>query len=254
LTSRPSGDTVALVMAALNEAATIEKVLAAIPGTICGLPVSLIVVDDGSTDGTAEVARSCGAAVAVHTRNFGQGKALRTGFAWALQFGAGIVVTMDADGQHDPTDLPSLIGPILHDDADYVQGSRFLGTYEGPAGPRQAGIRAFTALINMLTGAGVTDCTNGFRAIRGSGLARLTLREPRYSACELIIASAGCGLRIKEVPVSIRLREQGFSRKPRGLRYPVGYLAALCRSAVRSRVTRPRQRQVVPNVLGDALS
>jgi glycosyltransferase involved in cell wall biosynthesis len=132
------------------------------------LPVRVIVVDDGSTDDTASEARRGGAVVARHRRNLGQGDGLRTGFALALQLDAAVVVTMDADGQHDPADVARLVRPVVADEADYVQGSRFLGAYDDAGGARHVGIKGFTTLINTLAGTTITDCTNGYRAIRAS--------------------------------------------------------------------------------------
>ena len=102
-----------------------------------------------------------------HEVNRGQGDALVTGFALATERKAAIVVTMDADGQHQPDELPKLLEPLLADEADYVQGSRYLGEYDDAGGARDVGIRFFTAVVNGASGAGITDCTNGFRAIRG---------------------------------------------------------------------------------------
>jgi glycosyltransferase involved in cell wall biosynthesis len=226
----------AIVMAALDEAPSIPGVLAALPGELCGLPVRVVVVDDGSADDTAELARAAGAVVARHRRNLGQGDGLRTGFAVALALGATVVVTMDADGQHDPADLPELVKPVLVDEADYVQGSRFLGAYDDAGGARHAGIKGFTALINLLAGTAITDCTNGFRAISGAGLARMRLVEDRFSASEIILEAAARGLRMREVPVHIRSREAGTTKKPRGLAYPLGYLGAILRSWARARL------------------
>jgi glycosyltransferase involved in cell wall biosynthesis len=225
----------AVVIAAYNEAGSIGGVLASLPDTVCGLPVRVIVVDDGSTDATAEHARAAGALVGTHRRNLGQGDALRTGFEVARRLGADVVVTMDADGQHDPGDLPSLVEPVVAGAADYVQGSRFLGAYDDSGGARDLGIRGFTRLIRLLTHADITDCTNGFRAIDGPSLARLQLEEDRFSAAEILIQAAGHGLRLREVPVHIRSREVGTSKKPRGMGYAVGYLGAIARSWTRAR-------------------
>jgi glycosyltransferase involved in cell wall biosynthesis len=142
---------------------------------------------------------------------------------------------MDADGQHDPEELPELVKPILTDEADYVQGSRFLGSYDDAGGPRHVGIKGFTALINLLAGTGITDCANGYRAVRSSGLARMRLREDRFSASEIIIEAAARGLRMREVPVHIRSREVGASRKPHGLGYPIGYCSTVIRVWARTR-------------------
>jgi glycosyltransferase involved in cell wall biosynthesis len=234
----PGRPFVAVVMAAYNESDSIGEVLSALPAAVCGLPIRTVVVDDGSSDGTADRARAAGALVGSHRRNLGQGDALRTGFAIAARLGARVVVTMDADGQHDPAELPALVGPVVAGEADYVQGSRFLGRYDDAGGARDLGIRGFTRVITLLTGAPITDCTNGYRAIDGAGLARLRLVEDRFSAPEIITQAAGRGLRIREVPVHIRSREAGTSKKPRGLRYAWGFLGAIVRSWVRTRTPR----------------
>jgi glycosyltransferase involved in cell wall biosynthesis len=224
----------AVVMAAYNEAGSVGPVLATLPDTLCGLRVRPVVIDDGSSDGTPEEARGAGAVVATHQRNLGQGDALRTGFAVARRLDATVVVTMDADGQHDPADLEALVAPVVAGDADYVQGSRFLGRYDDAGGARDLGIRGFTLLITLLTRTGITDCTNGYRAVDGPSLARLDLVEDRFSAPEILIQAAGRGLRIREVPVHIRSREIGESKKPRGLGYAWGFLGAIARSWLRA--------------------
>ena len=234
----PRGPSVVVVMAALNEGESIGSVLASLPQAVAGVPLRAVVVDDGSTDDTARVADRAGAVVATHRRNLGQGDALRTGFAVAQEIGAIVVVTMDADGQHDPSAIAGLVEPVLADEVDYVQGSRFLGRYDDAGGMRHAGIKGFTRLINVLASTQVTDCTNGYRAIRGSGLARMRLVEDRFSASEIIIEAAASGLRMREVPVHIRSRDVGESRKPRGLAYPSGYLAAILRSWARATLRR----------------
>jgi glycosyltransferase involved in cell wall biosynthesis len=232
------GPKIAVVMSALNEGGSVGGVLASLPQALAGLPLQPVVVDDASTDDTAEVAAGAGAIVAVHRQNLGQGDGLRTGFEVAREIGAAVVVTMDADGQHDPAAIGTLVEPVLRDEADYVQGSRFLGVYDDAGGMRHAGIKGFTTLINTLAGTRITDCTNGYRAIRNSGLARMQLVEDRFSASEIIIEAAASGLRMREVPVHIRSREVGESRKPRGLAYPVGYLAVILRSWGRANLRR----------------
>jgi glycosyltransferase involved in cell wall biosynthesis len=227
-------------MAAYEEGPTVGSVLATLPEAICGLPVRRVVIDDGSADDTADQARAAGAVVGSHLRNLGQGDALRTGFDVAGRLGAAVVVTMDADGQHDPAELPSLVGPVVAGNAEYVQGSRFLGRYDDAGGARDLGIRGFTSLIRMLTRADITDCTNGYRAIDGAALGRLQLVEDRFSAAEILIEAAGRGLRIREVPVHIRSREVGVSKKPRGLGYAIGFLGAIARSWARPRLARLR--------------
>jgi glycosyltransferase involved in cell wall biosynthesis len=225
-------------MSALNEAESITDVLADLPSSVTGLSLQAVVVDDGSVDETAALAEEAGAIVVRHPRNLGQGEGLRTGFAAARELGAEVVVTMDADGQHDPAQLPALVGPVVAGEADYVQGSRFLGEYDDAGGVRHAGIRFFTALINLLAGTHITDCTNGYRALRVRDLARMRLVEDRFSASEIIIEAATAGLRMREVPVHIRSRHAGTSRKPGGIRYPLGYLAVILRATARARARR----------------
>ena len=234
----PNEPFVAIVMAALNEADSMTGVLEELPASVCGLPVRTVVVDDGSSDDTAELASKAGAIVARHDSNLGQGDGLRTGFALALGLGATVIVTMDADGQHDPSGLTVLVSPVVAGEADYVQGSRFLGEYDDATGARHAGIKFFTALINGVAGTTITDCTNGFRAIAAPGLTRMRLVEDRFSASEIIIEAAARNLRMLEVPVHIRSRESGESKKPRGVRYPLGYLGVILRASVRARVRR----------------
>jgi glycosyltransferase involved in cell wall biosynthesis len=159
---------------------------------------------------------------------------LRTGFAVAKRLDAQVVVTMDADGQHDPAELPDLVAPVVAGDADYVQGSRFLGRYDDAGGARDLGIRGFTSVVRLLTGTRITDCTNGYRAVDGASLARLQLVEDRFSASEILIQAAGHGLRIREVPVHIRSRDAGESKKPRGFGYAWGFLGAIVRSWARA--------------------
>jgi glycosyltransferase involved in cell wall biosynthesis len=230
----PAHPFLAIVMAAYDEAGSVGRVIGSLPDAVCGLAVCPLVVDDGSGDATAEEARAAGAVVGSHIRTLGQGDALRTGFALAEELGADVVVTMDADGQHDPAELPALVAPVVADEADYVQGSRFLGRYDDAGGARDLGIRGFTRLIRALTGVPITDCTNGYRAVTGPGLARLQLVEDRFSASEILIQAAGHGLRIREVPVHIRSREVGESKKPRGMGYAAGYLGAIVRSWARA--------------------
>ena len=225
---------IAIVMPAYNEEKNLDALLPALPSFICGLSAKAIVVLDGTKDRSKEVAQRHNIPVSVHPINRGQGDALRTGFDIAIAEGAMIIITMDADGQHRPEELEKIVYPIISDEADYVMGSRFLGEYEESGGARHFGIVFFSALISLLTGVKITDCTNGFRAIRTSGLAQMKLYESRFSAPELIITAANRGLRIKEVPVTILSRYEGESKKPRRWRYPLGFLIAIFKAWLRS--------------------
>ena len=227
--------TIAVVIAAYNEADGVAGVLNELPTELAGLRVEPIVVVDGGTDATAAVSLAAGFRTLVHAVNRGQGDALRTGFAYALDIGAEIVMTMDADGQHRPDQMIDRVTPIVEGDADYVQGSRFLGEYDDAGGARDLGIRVFTKVINLVSGAGVSDCTNGFRAIRAKSLASMHLSEPRFSAPEILIEAASGGLRMREVPVHIRARSHGESKKPGRLGYPLGFLGVIFRTVRRTR-------------------
>jgi hypothetical protein len=224
---------IGVVIPAYNEEATIQKVVDSLPETIRGYLVMPIVVSDGSADATANRARSDGVTVVEHHLNQGQGGALQTGFEIAMREEVAIVVTMDGDGQHPSDRLERMVAPIIDGEADYVMGSRHKGTdYSGNSAVRRAGIRAFTRLINVLTKSEITDCTNGFRAIRGSELSKLTLTEERFSAPELIIEARKNGLRLKEVPITIEERQAGETKKPQ-LGYAIGLTRTILTTWIR---------------------
>mgnify|MGYP000386108466 CR=1 FL=1 len=221
-------ETISVVIPAYNEADTIESVVKSLPDEIFGYTVKAIVVSDGSVDETARQARIGNSVVVEHPINQGQGGALQTGFEVALENDAQIVVTMDADGQHPIEELERLVRPIVDGEADYVMGSRHKGVDDSDNGlVRQSGIRMFTWLINALTKSEITDCTNGYRAIRGSKLGELQLTEERFSAPELIIEARKNGLRIREIPIKIEERQAGVSKKPK-----LGYAVGLFRTIV----------------------
>jgi hypothetical protein len=224
---------IAVVIPAYNEEQAIGGVLSRLPQRLFDHEVRPIIIVDGAADNTVEVVRRENYLVASHALNRGQGDALRTGFDIALQQGADIVVTMDADGQHRPEDLERLVGPVIRGEADYVMGSRFLGEYEDRGSLRHVGIVLFTGLVNLLSGVRLTDCTNGFRAIRATELAKLELQEDRFSAPELIMEAARKGLRIQEVHVVVKRRAAGASRKPPRLRYPLGFLRTIVQTWLR---------------------
>ena len=227
-------ESAAVVIAAYNEEQAIGGVLTDLTPEVDGFLIDPIIVVDGGEDDTEGVVRRAGYSVAAHGVNRGQGDALRTGFAIALRRGADVVITMDADGQHRPDQLKLLMAPLISGEADYVQGSRFLGDYDDSGGIRDYGIRFFTKVINVLGNTNITDCTNGFRAIRAEKLALLDLREDRFNGPEIIMESAMKGLRMVEVPVHIRSRTHGESKKPPRLGYPLGFLATILKVWLRS--------------------
>ncbi len=123
-TDRPQR--IAVVLPAHNEAGVVGSVVARIPRSIDGIPLTPLVVDDGSTDSTGAIARAAGALVLRHVTNLGVGAATRTGFAAALDLGADLIVTMDADDQHDPSDIESLVRPAIDKKLDVVIGNRLI--------------------------------------------------------------------------------------------------------------------------------
>ena len=216
-----------VVIPAYNEAGSIRDVVSSLPKSVRGYAIEPLVISDGSTDDTYERIDSTDAIVVEHPINQGQGGALKTGFEIARQNGADIVVTMDADGQHPVDQLEDLVVPILEDRADYVVGSRYIGTDRSGNGiARQSGIKVFTALINAIAKMEITDCTNGFRAIRGPMLDELRLTEMRFSAPELLIEARKNGLRIEEIPVTIASRATGETKKPK-LGYAIGLVRTI---------------------------
>ena len=201
--------TAVLIIPALNEARALRRVLEEIPA---GVFKEIIVVDNGSTDDTAQVARDAGARVAVEPRR-GYGSACLAGIA-ALRPEADVVVFMDADGSDLPSDAGALLEPIVQDAADLVIGSRELGDAEtGSLSPHQRlGNRLAVWLVSLLYGHKYTDL-GPFRAIRRSALDRLRMRDTNFGwTIEMQVKAIQRGLRIAEIPVSYRNRQAGQSK------------------------------------------
>jgi glycosyltransferase involved in cell wall biosynthesis len=233
----PAGDHVAVVIPALDEAGSIGGVLAAIAPEACGLPVEVVVVDDGSSDGTAEIARAAGAQVVTHATNQGQGAAFRTGYALARERGARYIVTLDADGQWDPVEIPDVLEPVAEDEADFVVGSRVLGHAETDDSFRHAGVHVFARLVSLLTGVKVTDTSSGFRAMRSEVTATVRQDQVQYQSSELLIGAISQGYRIAERPVVMHKRTAGVSKKGHNLLYGLRYARVILRTWWRDRGT-----------------
>src|SRR5215207_5532683 len=211
-----------IVVPAYDEEGGIQGVLRRVPDEVLGHEVKTVVVDDGSTDATAAVARAEGVPVVTHVVNRGQGDALRTGFAIAQTERSQVVVNLDADGQYKTEELDRLVKPIIEGKADFVLGSRFMGFYEEAGSVRHFGVVFFSRMISLLTGVKISDCTNGYRAIRVSELHKLNLREDRFNANEIILEALKHKLRFEQVPVSMMSRTAGETKKPAKLAYPLG--------------------------------
>ena len=216
-----------VVIPAYNEADNIEPVLARIPKEVLGLRVRPLVVVDGATDATQQVVERMNHAAVGYTVNRGGGSALKAGYEIALEDDAEIVVTLDADGQHSPEEIPHLVAPILDGSADLVNGSRVLGSYEKDSQVRAAGVVVFNWLISVLTMTHITDCSNAFRAIRVSELGKLQLRQSQFHTSELLIEALKRGLRVIEVPITISRRTSGESKKGMTLTYGWGFARAI---------------------------
>lgn len=166
----------------------------------------VIVCDDGSIDNTDEVAKNAGAKVIRHLVNKGYGSAIKTLFNAAKESGADIMLTIDSDGQHNPDQIPSIIEPILKNQADIVIGSRFLVKGDSEKVPmyRTIGIKTITKLAQMVSYGDITDAQSGFRAYSKKALSLIQLTHDGMAvSTEILFKAKDGGLRIKEVPVTI---------------------------------------------------
>jgi hypothetical protein len=204
-------DSGVILIPAFNEAANIGAVIERLRA--CGLAIPIVVVDDGSSDGTAAVARRLGVEVVAHEHNCGYAFALQTGMRYADQHGFDYVVFLDADGQHDPSFIAALIARAEQPDRpEVVIGSRYVdGTpYSGPLG-RRVGMRFFSYVTRALSGTRVFDTTSGFKLLRRRAYQLLQERVLGDFHAEALVFCLMAGLRVEEVPVSCIEREHGSS-------------------------------------------
>jgi len=226
------GAPLAVVVPAYNEEPTVADVIAAIPAQAAGLATEVIVVVDGARDATAARAIAAGALVCDVPVNRGQGAALRLGYWLARTRGAQIIVTIDADGQYEADEIARVIEPILSGRADFVSGSRRLGTELTTDATRHAGVIVFGALISLLVGHRITDPACGLRAMRAEVTAAVVLEQPQYQASELMISAALHGFRLAEVPTTMRDRQDHATRTKKGGN--LGYGLRFARAAVQT--------------------
>ena len=198
-----------------------------------GTSLTVVIVDDGSSDNTEEVVRASGCVYLRQVTNRGQGSALRTGYRLAIDHGYSYVVTIDADGQNNPEEIALLIQPLIEDQADVVIGSRILGKHDITVIWRHWGVKFFTALFNFLSGQNITDISSGFKAIKTSTLRQLRLYEDQFQASEFLMLSAKSGARFKEVPIHFKQRHSGTSKKGNDLTYAIKFCYVLLISWIR---------------------
>jgi glycosyltransferase involved in cell wall biosynthesis len=201
----------AAIVPAYNETRSIAGVVAELQATHPELEI--VVVDDGSTDETAAVARRAGAEVVQLPFNLGIGGAVQTGIEWARRRGCELAVQVDGDGQHDPREIAKLLEPILDGSADVAVGTRFAGesTYR-PSVARRIGIGVFAGLVSLIVRQRVTDTTSGFRAMNARAIELFADEYPYdYPEVEATVLIFRHRLRLVEVPVTMRQREAGRS-------------------------------------------
>jgi glycosyltransferase involved in cell wall biosynthesis len=240
-----AGAPLAVVIPAYNEEPTVAEVIAEVPSQAGGLATEVIVVVDGAKDATAAQAGKAGALVCDVPVNRGQGAALRLGYWLARARGAQIVVTIDADGQYEADEIAKVIEPIQAGRADFVSGSRRLGTELTTDATRHAGVIVFGALISLLVRQRITDPACGLRAMRSEVTGAVTLEQPQYQASELMISAALNGFRLAEVPTTMRDRGQHATGTKKGGNF--GYGVRFARAAVHTwwrdrRAARRRDR------------
>jgi glycosyltransferase involved in cell wall biosynthesis len=217
-----------VVVPAKDEESTIGELLDRIGDVrVDGCELRTIVVDDGSTDRTAEIARDRGACVVRHPENRGLGAAVRTGLRAAVERDADFIAYLDADLEYYPEDIPCLVEPVLAGRADYVLGSRFLGRVRGMKLYRRIGNLAFTLLLVLLTQRRMTDGQTGMRAFSREAAATAEIIHDYNYAQVLTLDLLRKGYPLEEVAIRYRLREQGESFI--SWRYPARVLPAIWR-------------------------
>jgi glycosyltransferase involved in cell wall biosynthesis len=206
---------VVIVLPAHDEEATVADVVRRAPRTVLGHPVEVVVVDDGSRDGTAAAARAAGATVHSLLRNRGLGAAVRAGLAWAIEQRAAAVAFLDADGEYAPEELENLVAPILAGRADYVIGSRFAGLPRDMRPHRWLGNRVLTLgmkpLVRRWGVRGLTDGQSGYRALSPAAAAHAEIVHDFNYAQVLTLDLVAKGYRYAEVPITYRFRQHGRS-------------------------------------------
>ena len=211
-----TGAPIAVVIPAYNEEPTVASVIREIPATLAGLPTEVIVVVDGSADATAAEAASAGALVCDIPVNRGQGVVFKLGYWLARARGAQVIATIDADGQYEPLELERVVEPIVSGRADFVNGSRRLGTELTTDPVRHAGVIFFGGLVSVLLRQRITDPACGIRGMSAKVSESVTLQQSQYQSSELLIGTAMRGFRVIEVATTMRDRPDGATGTKKG--------------------------------------
>lgn len=211
---------------AYEEEGNIGDVLAKMPATINEMPYTTLVVVDGGDDRTSEIARTYPSAKVIEFPvNLGHGVALQVTYRYCIENAVKYVVTLDADGQNDPSEIPQILAPLLSDQSDFVVASRVLGEDKTSDLVRKSGVRFFSLVMNRMTGANLTDTSTGYRALRVTMLADVLerLTQEQYQTAELLITCLKRGWRASEVPTVWYPRASGTTKKGKnwlfGFRY-----------------------------------
>lgn len=173
----------------------------------------IVVVNDGSRDATARIARKAGVAVLDLLDNLGIGVAMQTGYKYALEKGYKLAVQCDADGQHPADQISKLIKPIVNNDSDLVVGSRFLKRTDYKASRlRRVGMKLFSAIVSSIVGQIMTDTTSGFRAVNRGLIRYFSVYYPcDYPEVESLVFAHKAGFRLSEVSIVMKKRRNGLS-------------------------------------------
>ena len=219
-----------VVIPAYNEAENLGHLLKSMPQTIDGLEVGVLVVDDGSEDATRATVIENDCLVVSNPINRGGGASLRLGYDILKNTSAQICVTMDADCQHRPEDMPALVRPIINKKNTFVIGSRIVGQREKDSLLRITGVYTFGWLISLLLGQKITDPSSDYRAFDLKIMKTIDLHEDQYHTSELIIEAVRKGIIISERPITIMRRKYGKSKKGRNMKYALNF----CRSIIKA--------------------
>lgn len=200
---------VLIIIPAYNESASVAAVIGEVQREVPA--ASCLVIDDGSHDDTAAVARESGAGVLQLPINLGVGGAMRAGYRYALENGFDVAIQIDADGQHDPSHVKELLDELTG--ADIVIGARFAGVGEySVRGPRRWAMRLLSATLSRATGTRLTDTTSGFKACGARAIALFAREMPAEylgDTIEALVIAAKNGLTVRQVPVAMRERSAG---------------------------------------------